>query len=178
MPPLLPEQIFTPRLLLRRPAESDARSIFQEYAQDPQVCRYLLWRPHQSVDTVREFLSHSLAAWSGDLRRPYVITETGSDAAIGMIDARRQGYTFELGYVLGRAHWGKGYMPEAIAAVAAPALESGGFRVQAVCDVENLQSQRALEKAGFAREARLERYMVHPNVAAHPRPCFMYARWR
>jgi RimJ/RimL family protein N-acetyltransferase len=176
--PPLPERIATRRLLLRRPTESDARSIFAEYAQDPLVCRYLLWRPHESVDTVREFLNRSIAAWSHETRQPYVITAGDPDSAIGMVDARRQGYTLELGYALGRAHWGRGYMPEVISALATLALDSGGFRVQAICDVENVQSQRALEKAGFMREARLERYMVHPNIAAHPRPCFMYSMCR
>jgi [ribosomal protein S5]-alanine N-acetyltransferase len=49
---------------------------------------------------------------------------------------------------------------------------------QATCDVENLASQRALEKSGFNREGRLERYNIHPNVAAEPRACFMYAKCR
>jgi ribosomal-protein-alanine N-acetyltransferase len=51
-------------------------------------------------------------------------------------------------------------------------------RVQATCDIENAGSFHALEKAGFVRERRLERYTVHPNLSTEPRPCFMYARCR
>lgn len=54
----------------------------------------------------------------------------------------------------------------------------GFFRVQASCDVDNIASQRALEKSGFVREGRLERLTVHPNISPEPRPCFMYARCR
>lgn len=43
---------------------------------------------------------------------------------------------------------------------------------------ENHSSQRTLEKAGFAREGRMERYMIHPNISAEPRACFMYSRCR
>ena len=73
--------------------------------------------------------------------------------------------------------WGRGYMPEALSALTALALEREDiFRVQAFCDVENVPSQRALEKAGFFREGRHERFFVHPNVSAEPRPCYMYAK--
>jgi len=70
-------------------------------------------------------------------------------------------------------------MPEAIAALSARVLaDAEFFRVQAFCDVEDRPSQRALEKAGFAREARLARFAIHPNLSEEPRPCYMYARWR
>ena len=70
-------------------------------------------------------------------------------------------------------------MPEAIAALSARILaDEVFFRVQAFCDDENRPSQRALEKAGFTREARLARFAIHPNLSEEPRPCFMYARWR
>ena len=174
---MFPEQITTSRLLLRRPVEADARDLFIAYAQDPLVSRFLLWRPHTSESTVREFLGICIAGWESGALFPYVITE-GSSPAIGMIEARPKGPTVDLGYVLARSHWGKGYMPEAIAALAGEALKQGSFRVQALCDVENRPSQRALEKAGFAREGRLERYMIHPNVSPEPRDCFMYSKCR
>ena len=70
-------------------------------------------------------------------------------------------------------------MPEAIAALTSAALALPEiFRVQATCDVDNLKSARALEKAGFTREGRLDRFMVHPNVSAEPRPRYMYAKCR
>ena len=138
----------------------------------------MIWQPHASEAESDAFIAACMAAWKQGARLPYVITEVGSSAAIGMLEARVLGFTVDIGYVLARAHWGKGYMPEAVAALAAAALEEGRFRVQAFCDVENRPSQRTLEKAGFTREGRLERYMVHPNISPDPRPCFMYARCR
>ena len=172
----LPEEMESQRVRLRRPIPSDADAMYESYTQDPLVCRYLVWQPHKSVTTTREFIASCIEAWKSDVRRPYVIAERGSTTAIGMIDARIQNSTVALGYVLARPYWGKGLMAEAIAMLAKATLTIPRFfRVQAFCDTENLQSQKALEKAGFKREGRLERWVVHPNVSSEPRACFMYA---
>ena len=176
--PLLPERLETGRLLLRRPVEADAGEIFRGYTQDARVSRFMVWKPHSSVAESQAFIASCIAAWDEGSRLAYVLVQAGSSPAIGMLEARIHRSTIDLGYVLARAHWGKGYMPEAVAALAATALQHGYFRVQAFCDVDNRPSQRTLEKAGFAREGRLERYMVHPNISPEPRPCYMYARCR
>lgn len=179
MPRLLPDQIDSERLHLRKPEPADAQSIFLAYTQDSEVCRFMTWTPHASEDVTRGFIEWCVKAWDAGTCLPYIITERGDDVAIGTIDARMLGTTIDIGYVLAREHWGKGFMPEAIAAVAQSALDRDGvFRVQATCDTDNLPSQRALEKAGFTREGRLERYIVHPNISPEPRACFMYARVR
>jgi ribosomal-protein-alanine N-acetyltransferase len=175
----LPEQIHGQRVTLRRPVPADAAAIFRAYAQDAQVCRYLLWRPHASEAVSRDWIAFCIEAWKAGAPLPYVIAEPGSTSAIGMIEARLQGTTVDLGYVLARTHWGKGLMREAIHVLAETALaQPQFFRVQATCDTENVQSQRALEKAGFKREGRLERWLVPINIATEPRPSFMYARVR
>jgi RimJ/RimL family protein N-acetyltransferase len=137
-----------------------------------------MWRPHESEDTVREFLAACIAGWEAGNPLTYAITESPDGPVIGMIDARPRESAVDIGYVLARSRWGRGFMTEAIAALAAKAHELGFARVQAVCDVENLPSQRALEKAGFAREARLERHLVLPNVSLEPRDCFLFAQVR
>lgn len=98
---------------------------------------------------------------------------------IGMLDARPSSHRVELGYVLAPDHWGRGYMPEAVRSLTDWILSQRRFyRVQAYCDVENHASRRTLEKAGFVREGRHERYGVHPNVSEEPRACYLYGRWR
>jgi [ribosomal protein S5]-alanine N-acetyltransferase len=157
----------------------DASAIFRAYAQDSEVCRYMIWAPHTSEAVTRGFIQACIDAWSAGIRFPYVVTLNNADAAVGMIEARPVGSTVDIGYVLERASWGKCLMPEAIRGLTATALaEPGVFRVQATCDTENVPSQRALEKAGFTREGRLERYTVHPNLSPEPRACFMYATCR
>ena len=175
---MLPAMFETPRLLARLPVPSDAARIFASYATKPEVSRYMLWQPHLELSTTEAFISECIAAASAGTRLPYVLSERSEpEALIGTLEARPLGYKVDLGYVLTPSVWGRGYMPEAISALTALALERQEvFRVQAFCDVENVPSQRALEKAGFLREGRHERFFVHPNVSPEPRPCYMYAK--
>jgi ribosomal-protein-alanine N-acetyltransferase len=179
MKAVLPLRITTHRLVLRRPTPSDAQAIFQTYTEDPVVSRYMIWTPHAALAETEGFIESCIRAWEAGERLASAITLAGADAAIGMIEARLAGRTVDIGYVLAPRLWGRGLMPEAIEALALAALAGPGmYRVQASCDIDNRPSQRALEKAGFLREGRLERCTVHPNLSPEPRPCFMYARCR
>ncbi len=166
--------------MLREPRASDASSLFDAYTQDLEVARYMVWRPHSSPAETQEFIVACVRDWLSGLRLPYVLTLRDTpDRAIGMLEARPLSHLLDIGYVLARAHWGKGLMPEAIRALTETALRNPDiFRVQATCDVDNHASARALEKSGFSREGRLERHTVHPNISSEPRSCFLYARWR
>ena len=124
-------------------------------------------------------MAECMAAAERGTRFPYVLLERGGASPIGMLEARPAGHKVDLGYVLAPESWGRGYMPEAIFGLSRVALALPEvFRVQALCDVENHPSQRALEKAGFLREGRRERFIVHPNLSSEPRPCYMYALCR
>ena len=177
---MLPATLETERLRLRAPVPADAAGVFDAYARDARVSRYMMWRPHVSVATTEAFIALCIDAFTAGTRLPYVLTTPDApDRPIGMLEARPSGHAVDLGYVLAPAFWGRGLMPEAVAGLATAALATlRFFRVQAFCDVDNLPSQRTLEKAGFVREGRHERFIVHPNVDDEPRPCFMYARCR
>jgi RimJ/RimL family protein N-acetyltransferase len=175
---VLPRAFETPRLIARMPEAADAARLFVSYTQRPEVCRFMIWRPHKHISETEAFVSECLVAIESGERLPFVLCERGKPLRpIGMLDARLARHTVDIGYVLAPEFWGRGYMPEAIQSLARSALaEPEYFRVQAFCDVENVPSQRALEKAGFLREGRHERFLVHPNVGAEPRPCYMYAK--
>lgn len=139
----------------------------------------MLWLPHEAIRTTEAFVAECIAAAELGIRLPYVLSEQGGSEPIGMLEARPFAHKVDLGYVLSPAYWDRGFMPEAIAALAKIALALPEvFRVQAFCDAENRPSQRALEKAGFVREGRHERFVVHPNISLEPRPCYMYAKCR
>ena len=174
--PLLPDTVDTQRLRLRRPVPTDAEPIFQTYAQDPEVTRYLEWVPHASVETTREFVSLCQDRWTNSVAFPYVITRKEDAALLGMIEVRPNGHRADFGYVLARSYWGDGFMPEAIAAIAKITLGHPTiYRMFATCDVENKASARALEKAGFAREGLLRKHIIHPNISPEPRDSLLYA---
>jgi RimJ/RimL family protein N-acetyltransferase len=176
---LLGESWFTPRLRSRAVRVDDAEAIFHGWATDVDVTRYLTWRPHEGIEETRRFIVGCLEAAGGASRRAWVTTRIAEDQVIGMIELRIDGLRAELGYVLVRAAWGRGYMTELVQTLTQMALhEIPVARVSAVCDVDNVASARVLEKSGLVREGRLRRYMTHPNVSAEPRDVYVYARTR
>ncbi len=179
-PPALPTGWRTERLVARLPRADDADALYDAYAADPAVSRYLMWTPHRSVDDTRAFIADCIAAVARQTRFPYVLAlAERPDDPVGMLEARPSRHVVEFGYVLAPSCWGRGYMPEAVRQLTDRLLvHDRFFRVQAFCDVDNVPSQRTLDKAGFVREGRHERFVVHPNVSPEPRPCYMYARWR
>jgi [ribosomal protein S5]-alanine N-acetyltransferase len=176
----LPDQIKTQRLTLRAPRQADAALLFDTYTQDPEVARYMVWRPHTLLSETEGFVERCMQGWASGQSRPYVLAFHDSEhIPLGMLEARLQPHTIDIGYVLGRQYWGAGLMPEAVMALSELALALPDcFRVQATCDIENLASARTLEKSGFVREGRLERHSIHPNRSAEPSACFMYSRCR
>ncbi|MRW83009.1 GNAT family N-acetyltransferase [Pseudoduganella sp. FT26W] len=176
----LPDEIRTQRLTLRAPRRSDAPALFAAYTQDIDVARYMTWRPHTQLAQTQGFIDYCIKAWDDGSCRPYLLVpHDNDDIPIGMLEARLQPRTIDLGYVLQRKYWGEGLMPEAIVSFNQLALALPEyFRIQATCDVDNVASARTLEKSGFLREGRLERHTVIPNLSAEPRPSFMYARCR
>ena len=177
---MYPPQTFdTDRLHLRLPRRDDAPAIFAGWTQDPEVTRYLTWRPHKSVDESYAILDLILKLWRDGEAFTYVLTLKDNDNPIGMLAIHADGFKSSLGYVLARPHWGKGYMPEAVRAVTDWLLHQPDiYRVYATCDVDNPASAKVMEKAGMKYEGLLRRYMIHPNISEEPRDCLMYAATR
>lgn len=174
-----PERLHTERLVLRRPRWEDAEEIFCGYAQDEEVVRYLTWRPHRTVDETRQWLRRAAEDWEAGRCFRWVLTRRREDRAIGMVELRPDGHRVELGYVLARRYWNRGYMTEAVQTVVAWLLAQPGIhRVWAVVDVDNRASARVLEKAGMQREGVLRRWSVHPNISPLPRDCVCYSAVR
>lgn len=101
---LLPQRIQTHRLVLREPRGAEAADIFRSYAQDPLVCQFMVWGPHAAEAETQAFIASCIKAWDQGTRKPYVITEVGASAAIGMLEAWSDGFTVDCGYVLARMH--------------------------------------------------------------------------
>lgn len=173
---MFPDTVETLRLHLRRPVPMDADRIFQTYAQDREVTRYLVWVPHTSVETTKKFIVFCQDRWVNSVAFPYVITRKEDGQLLGMIEVRPNGHRADFGYVLARSYWGNGFMPEAITALVKITLGRPTiYRMEATCDVENKASARALEKSGFSREGLLRRYIIHPNISSEPRDSLLYA---
>jgi RimJ/RimL family protein N-acetyltransferase len=171
-----PDEFQTARLILRPIAPEDSGPIFDTYAQDAEVTRFLSWRPHRGIDDTAAYIAHCIATPPA-VARTYVLTDRHDGAIRGAFDLRHTApHRLEFGYVPGRPWWGRGLMTEALTEIVSWALRQDGlFRVSSFCDVENIGSARVMEKSGLLREGLSRRLMIHPNVSAEPRDCFTYA---
>jgi ribosomal-protein-alanine N-acetyltransferase len=176
---MLPETFHTARLFLRPIAMADAGPIFAAYSRNPEVTRYLIWRPARTRCDIEDYIGSCLET-PPDEARTYVMQGRKDSAIRGCFDLRQpERYRLEFGYVLARPWWGQGLMTEALCEVVEWALAQPAiFRIGAVCDVENAASARVMEKCGLVREGLLRRYLVHPSMGDEPRDCFSYARVR
>ena len=173
-----PESIRTSRLNLRRSTDSDLTAIF-EYASDPEVTAYLVWKRVTEPDQVRDYLAKCQANWTAGSEHTWFLAENINDRVIGAVACRIRGSEADVGFVLNRRFWNLGYMTEAASAVVAwlmslPIIE----RVRATCDVENSRSVRVLEKLGLTRHGIVPGGMVRPNISGEPRDSYVYAKQR
>jgi [ribosomal protein S5]-alanine N-acetyltransferase len=156
-------RIETERLVLREIIGSDFEAI-HEYATDSKVFRFMSFGPNTPGET-RTFISECDTHRMAIPRHQYhfAITVKGDDSLIGVCGLNESDGNAEIGYVLNRASWDRGYMTEAVHAV----LEYGFstitlHRIYAFCDVNNSGSYHVMEKCGMRREGRREEaVMMH-----------------
>ena len=170
------ESFDTPRLRLRRPEMSDAERIFHRYAQDAEVTKYLTWLPHTDSAEAEALITSCDDNWQSGKSMTWVIEEADSGDLVGMLAARPAGHRVNLGYVIARDRWGRGYMTEALTRLIELLFNQPGVhRIWATCDPDNRGSARVLEKVGMDYEGILRRWDVHPNIHPDPRDALCYA---
>jgi ribosomal-protein-alanine N-acetyltransferase len=157
-----------PRVALRWMTEADIPALYSVFG-DPEVTRYWSTRalrdPAGAEALLREiearFRARTLFQWGVCLRSDDAVIGTCTLFCLDL--AHRRG---ELGYSLGRAHWGHGLMSEALSALIAFAFDTLGLhRIEADADPRNGRSIRTLERLGFRREGHLrERYHLNGEI--------------
>ena len=143
-------ELETARLRLRKIRREDTRRIFDCWAGDPEVAKYVTWPAHDSAEVTAQVMDF----WLTDYERPdcyrYGIELKTTGELIGMIDVVgfREGRPV-LGYCSGRAYWGNGYMTEALRALVEELFRDGYETLEIEAMQENIGSNRVIEKAGF-----------------------------
>jgi len=144
------------RLVLRRHTLDDAEAVFNNWASDPEVTRYLKWLPHESIDVSREWCRLRVDSHADDDDYNWIIVLRSSGEPIGSIgvvalDEKIRSVT--VGYTLGKAWWNRGYASEALSAVVKFLFEEVGVnRVEARYDPRNQSSGKVMLRAGLVFE--------------------------
>lgn len=172
-----PQEIITKRLRLRTPAEADAEGIFARYGQDPEVCRYMSWTPHRTIDDTLCFLRRIVADNAAGRSIGFLVFSRDTEELLGSVGGAIDGHRMQFGYCLAKDAWRQGFATEAARAFVDVAFNHPSIlRLQAYCDLENRASARVLEKVGLTLEGTLRRYLVLPNLGDAPRDVFLYAK--
>lgn len=155
----------TDRLLLRRPRLDDAE-VFAAINADPEVARFVSYsgpmvRPESDLmlrKMIDHWDDHGFGLWMADVRASGELAGFVGLAHPGTLPALAQ--DVEVGWRLGRTHWGQGLATEGGAAAVRVAFdELGVSRLVCIIDAENERSLGVARKLGFT----FWRAMDHPR---------------
>ena len=147
-------KIETKRLLLRRFQPEDGRAMFENWASDDEVTKYMTWPTHTSVeisewvlnDWVSSYVKDDFYVWAIEFEGKLI----GSISVVGKDDDARKA---RVGYCIGRNWWHRGIMSEALKAVMDYLFDEVGMnRIEACHDPNNPNSGLVMVKCGMKYE--------------------------
>lgn len=145
--------IETERLILRPWREEDAGTLYK-YASDPEIGPIAGWSPHTSVENSLEIIR---TVFNAPETYAVVLKETGEPVgacgimfSAGLHSATMNNGESEIGYWIGKPYWGRGLIPEAVAALLSRCFNELGLdAVWCGYYGGNDKSKRVCEKCGF-----------------------------
>lgn len=152
------------RIVLRELTDADAPAV-HAWVGDPEVVAHVPLGPLDHAATVA-YVAQLVTEATRVPRLTYslVIVRRSDGAALGGITVGVDSFEHrrvELGYILRRDAWGRGYATEAAALARDFVFDHlGAVRLWAVCDPDNPASARVLEKIGMRREGVLRSDLV------------------
>lgn len=163
------ERIESKRLILRKFVKEDAKDIYQGWASDPAVTKYLTWHPHKNLKETEQILDVWLAAYEGKNCYRFAIELKEESKLIGMIDV--VGYEDgipEIGYVLSSDYWNMGYMSEALSTFMNLLISEGFDKIYIEADENNIASNAIIRNNGFkflGKERRIKSQFKNEMVS-------------
>ena len=156
------------RVTLRWISEGDVDAFYAIYS-NPEVMRYWSTPPLANREAAVNLINKIQEDWQRRVILKWGIARRTDDQLIGSVTLFNLDFNHrraEIGYALGRAHWGKGYMNEALMALLKYAFEVLDLhRIEADVDPRNAASIKTLERLGFQREEYLrERWQTYGEI--------------
>lgn len=153
-------RLTTKRLLLRPLAITDASAMFHNWANDPQVTKYLTWPPHTNESTTKDQLVLRETKYKNKEILDWGIVVKETNELIGTITVVKdhpEYQTMEIGYVIGRKWWHQGYTTEAFKQIIQYLFATYSWlnRIEATHDIENPNSGKVMQKCGLQFEGIL-----------------------
>lgn len=142
--------LVTDNCVLRKVKKEDAEPMFRNWASDPEVTKFLTWSSHESIEVTNKVIDRWLEEEKDPKTIRFVITLKDCDEPIGIIDVVNYiDGDPEIGYCLSKKYWNQGLMTEACEAFVKYLFDIGFAKVLIKAVVENIGSNRVIEKCGF-----------------------------
>ena len=152
------QAIETSRLILRQAKIEDAEAMFRNWANDPEVTKYLTWPPHGNIEVTKKVLG----VWEESYKKDdyyqwmIVLKETGEPIGSIMANTIGRAQSAHIGYCIGKSWWHQGIMSEALLAVMDFLFDEVSYhRVEAMHDGNNPHSGDVMKKCGMKYEGTL-----------------------
>lgn len=154
------KRLETERLILRRYEPSDAAAMYNNWASDESVTEFLMWKPHESVETSKGVLKDWIAHYPEDNYYNWaIVLKDNGDEPIGNIAAvnmNEETSTVHIGYCIGRKWWHSGITSEALKVVMDFLFdEVNANRIESRHDPRNPHSGGVMKKCGMKYEGTL-----------------------
>lgn len=149
--------IHTARLILRRFTIDDAQAMFENWASDPEVVKYLTWPAHSSPEISRMVLEDWISNYDRSDYYQWAIEFEGEPiGSISVVSGNDAAELVHIGYCIGRHWWHKDIMSETLAAVIRFFFEEVGVnRIETRHDPNNPHSGAVMRKCGMIYEGTL-----------------------
>ena len=151
---------------MRRLEHGDIASII-EYASAIEVARNTFVPHPYPPEAAIDFVTTTREAWGNDDSYTFGLVEKESGDFVGAMGLHPEPrhHLAEIGYWIGKPHWGKGYATQALGLIIRFAFEEVGLnRVQARHFTSNPASGRVMQKANMQYEGTSRQAMVHRDV--------------
>ncbi|MEW9500756.1 GNAT family N-acetyltransferase [Jeotgalibacillus marinus] len=152
----------TERLILRKITFEDVEAMYS-YGSNEDVSKYVTWNTHKTLSDTKEFVEFILSQYENKKVAPWGIEYKEKGKFIGTINFlgwQPNHKIAEIGYVISQDYWGKGIATEAANEVIRFAFNNMDLvRIQARCFVENIGSERVMEKTGMSFEGTIRKGM-------------------
>ena len=157
------------RVTLRNLIEDDLPALFDIFSH-PEVMRYWSAPPMADVGEAERLLRDIQSGYADGSFLQLGIERNQDHLLMGtctLFSFHTVSRRAEIGYALGRSHWGKGFMHEALRLLVDYAFGTLDLnRLEADIDPRNSASRKTLERLGFIKEGHLrQRWIVNGEIS-------------
>jgi len=152
--------IKTERLLLRPFKIDDYKDMFNNWANDKEVTKFLSWKPHQNPEESLKILEQWCSKYKNSNFFQWCIEyDNKAIGSIGVISSLEKDNLAEIGFCIGKNYWNQGITTEALCAIKNFLINKVQYKILiGAHHIENKSSGKVFIKSGFIRDKKMDKY--------------------